>query len=323
MKLSLLIPVLLSTLAVPAGGQTAKTRGQRPPRAETELIALTEELIAAAGAAGQKGVERFVVEEFALTDSSGRAAGKRTFLEEIEAGRVRLKKGRNFRLSHSGRRAVMSGVRLVSVRRRCERPGGGGLSLSSDAEREKWALLERQLLRRAELVTVLYEVLLAAGINEAELFGEFAAARSKLLNLLRAPPAGSGPQSRAEAEAILHANEVFSSTLSRAFNLARDYPQLHSSAPYLATADEFYRTERRIGDASCEYSEAAGRDTRERVTSDENVALIWGRATGRRAGPAKSAGWRLERIVSEPEPGEVMPSAEAVASDKGIRRTRN
>ncbi len=133
MKVSFLIPVLLLTLVVLGGGPVADTRGDRQGGTEAELRGLVDELVGAVSAARQNGIEHFITDEFAFIDSTGQAIRKRTFLEELKVGRLRVEKRQTFRLSLQGKRVVMSGLRMISTRRGCERMeeeeagrGGGG-----------------------------------------------------------------------------------------------------------------------------------------------------------------------------------------------------
>ncbi len=324
MKVSFLIPVLLLTLVVLGGGPVADTRGDRQGGTEAELRGLVDELVGAVSAARQNGIEHFITDEFAFIDSTGQAIRKRTFLEELKVGRLRVEKRQTFRLSLQGKRVVMSGLRMISTRRGCERmEEEGGLSSSSPAEQERWALIEQQLLRRAEIVPVLYEVLRVTGIQEPELFGQVADARSRLLNLLHTPPQDGGRKSTVETEAVLRANDAFGSALRRTLKLLKNYPRLLSSEPYLNITDEMYRMERRIAEAACECSVAAGRDAQEIITSEESVILVWVRTSARVANStANGSRWRLERVTSGAEVGEAKQLAKAGASNITVAQSR-
>ena len=54
----------------------------------------------------------------------------------------------------------------------------------------KWAGIETQLQRRADLIPNLFEAAKAAGVQEQEVFGQIAQARSQLLNATNAQPQG-------------------------------------------------------------------------------------------------------------------------------------
>src|SRR5882757_6945855 len=55
----------------------------------------------------------------------------------------------------------------------------------------KWANIEVQLQRRADLIPNLFEAAKAAGIQEQQVFSDIAAARSRLLNATSAAPQGT------------------------------------------------------------------------------------------------------------------------------------
>src|SRR5580765_192414 len=60
----------------------------------------------------------------------------------------------------------------------------------------KWANIEVQLQRRADLIPNLFEAAKAAGFQEQQVFGDVAAARSRLLNATSAAPqAANGDKS--------------------------------------------------------------------------------------------------------------------------------
>src|SRR3954452_12406389 len=56
--------------------------------------------------------------------------------------------------------------------------------------RAKWANIESQLQRRADLTNNLFEAARAAAIQEQQVFGDIAAARSRLLNTISEVPKG-------------------------------------------------------------------------------------------------------------------------------------
>ena len=95
----------------------------------------------------------------------------------------------------------------------------------------KWAGVETQLQRRADLIPNLFEAAKAAGVQEQEVFGQIAQARSQLLNATQQPPQGeNGDKSPEQKEKIIAANNSFGGTLGRLLSLVENYPQLRSSA---------------------------------------------------------------------------------------------
>src|SRR5687768_11303598 len=74
----------------------------------------------------------------------------------------------------------------------------------------RWANIESQLQRRADLIPNLFEAAKAAGIQEQEVFGEIAAARSRLLNATGAQPQGeNGDKTPEQKQAVIDANNSF------------------------------------------------------------------------------------------------------------------
>src|SRR5688572_3844977 len=61
----------------------------------------------------------------------------------------------------------------------------------------KWANVESSMQRRADLIPNLVKAAQMAGVQEQEVFGQIADARSRLLNAQQAQPAGEGEIGRA------------------------------------------------------------------------------------------------------------------------------
>src|SRR5258705_13837025 len=108
--------------------------------------------------------------------------------------------------------------------------GGCGyntLTTKQQSVKAKWANIETQLQRRADLIPNLFEAAKAAGIQEQTVFGEIAAARSRLLNATGAAPQGAnGDKSPEQKQAVIDANNSFGGTLGRLLSLTESYPQL-------------------------------------------------------------------------------------------------
>ena len=82
--------------------------------------------------------------------------------------------------------------------------------------RGKWANVEAQLQRRADLIPNLVKAAQTAGVQEQEVFGQIADARSRLLNAVKDAPKGDGGAKTAEQkQAILKANNSFGGTIGR------------------------------------------------------------------------------------------------------------
>src|SRR6185295_3913957 len=78
----------------------------------------------------------------------------------------------------------------------------------------KWANVEVQLQRRADLIPNLFEAAKAAGFQEQQVFGDIAAARSRLLNATSAQPQGeNGDKTPEQKQAVIDANNSFGGTI--------------------------------------------------------------------------------------------------------------
>lgn len=120
--------------------------------------------------------------------------------------------------------------------------------------RGKWANVESNLQRRSDLIPNLVEAAKMAGIQEQEVFGQIADARSRLLNAQQAAPAEEKtPEQR---EAVINAANTFGGTLGRLLVLQESYPQLRSNESFLKLQDELAGTENRINVARTDYNAA-------------------------------------------------------------------
>lgn len=123
--------------------------------------------------------------------------------------------------------------------------------------RGKWANVESALQRRADLIPNLVETAKMAGVQEQEVFGQIAEARSRLLNATQAPPAGEGGDKTPEQkQAVIDANNSFGGTIGRLLSLQENYPQLRSSEAFLQVQNELSGTENRINVARLDFNQA-------------------------------------------------------------------
>lgn len=123
--------------------------------------------------------------------------------------------------------------------------------------RAKWAEVENQLQRRADLIPNLFEAAKAAGIQEQQVFGDIAAARSRLLNATSAAPTGEGgDKSPEQKQAIIEANNSFGGTIGRLLSLVENYPTLQSQQSFRMFQSSLEGTENRIGVARGDYNTA-------------------------------------------------------------------
>jgi LemA protein len=121
----------------------------------------------------------------------------------------------------------------------------------------KWANVEASLQRRADLIPNLVKTAQTLGVQEQEVFGQIADARSRLINAAQAQPAGAnGDKTPEQKQAVLDANNSFGGTIGRLLSLQENYPQLRSSEAFLKVQDELSGTENRINVARTDYNQA-------------------------------------------------------------------
>src|SRR5712691_5930996 len=121
----------------------------------------------------------------------------------------------------------------------------------------KWANVEAQLQRRSDLLNNLIETAKLAGVQEQEVFGKIAEARSKLLNAAQQAPQGEGGDKTPEQkQAVIDASNSFGGTIGRLLVLQEQYPQLRSNESFLKAQDEVAGTENRIATARKDYNDA-------------------------------------------------------------------
>lgn len=119
----------------------------------------------------------------------------------------------------------------------------------------KWANVETQLQRRADLINNLVESAKLAGVQEQEVFGKIAEARSRLLNAQQQAPQGeAGDKSPEQKQAVIDAANSFGGTIGRLLVLQEAYPQLQSNQNFLKLQDEVAGTENRIATSRLDYN---------------------------------------------------------------------
>ena len=115
-----------------------------------------------------------------------------------------------------------------------------------------WADVESQLQRRADLVPNLIRTAQMVGVQEQEVFGQIAEARSRLLNATGAAPVNDKtPEQR---QAVIDAANSFGGTVGRLLSLQESYPQLRSSEAFMKVQDELSGTENRIATKREDYN---------------------------------------------------------------------
>ncbi len=121
----------------------------------------------------------------------------------------------------------------------------------------KWANVETQLQRRGDLLQNLIETAKLAGVQEQEVFGTIANARSQLLNATRQAPQGEGGDKTPEQkQAVIDAANSFGGTIGRLLVLQEQYPVLRSNENFLKAQDEVVGTENRIATARKDYNDS-------------------------------------------------------------------
>ena len=120
----------------------------------------------------------------------------------------------------------------------------------------KWANVESALQRRADLIANLVETAKITGMQEQEVFGQIADARSRLLDASKAAGTGTdGDKSPEQKQAIIEANNSFGGTIGRLLSLQEQYPQLRSSEAFMKVQDELSGTENRINTARIDFND--------------------------------------------------------------------
>ena len=123
--------------------------------------------------------------------------------------------------------------------------------------RRSWADVESRLQRRADLVPNLVAAAQSAGIQEQEVFGQIAEARSRLINATGAQGQGEGGDKTPEQrQAVIDAANSFGGTVGRLLSLQEAYPQLQSNQLWQNVQVELAGTENRINVARQDYNAA-------------------------------------------------------------------
>ncbi len=121
----------------------------------------------------------------------------------------------------------------------------------------RWSDVESSMQRRADLIPNLVKAAQMAGVQEQEVFGQIADARSRLLNAQQAAPAGAGgDKSSEQRQAVIEANNSFGGTIGRLLSLQENYPQLQSVEAFKTLQTQLEGTENRINVARNDFSKA-------------------------------------------------------------------
>ena len=135
--------------------------------------------------------------------------------------------------------------------------GYNTLTTKHENVKGKWSGVETQLQRRSDLINNLAEAAKMAGVQEQEVFGAIAQARSRLLNATSQAPQGeAGDKSPEQKQAVIDAANSFGGTVGRLLVLQEAYPQLKSNENFLKLQDEISGTENRVATARNDYNTA-------------------------------------------------------------------
>src|SRR5690349_23471665 len=151
---------------------------------------------------------------------------------------------------------ILVGVVLISI----SASGCGYNTLTTKHETVKatWSNVETQLQRRGDLLNNLAESAKMAGVQEQEVFGKIAEARSRLLNATNQAPQGeAGDKSPEQKQAVIDAANSFGGTVGRLLVLQENYPVLKSNENFLKLQDEIAGTENRVATARNDYNTSA------------------------------------------------------------------
>jgi len=131
------------------------------------------------------------------------------------------------------------------------------LTAKQQGVKGEWSKVESAMQRRADLVPNMVKAAQMAGVQEQEVFGQIAEARSRLLNAQQAAPAGTdGDKSPEQKQAVIDANNSFGGTIGRLLSLQESYPNLRSVDAFMNVQTELAGTENRIKVARDDYSKA-------------------------------------------------------------------
>jgi LemA protein len=148
---------------------------------------------------------------------------------------------------------ILAGVALISLA--ASGCGYNTLTTKQQDVKAKWANVETQLQRRGDLLNNLVESAKMAGIQEQEVFGQIAQARSRLLNATNQAPQGEGgDKSPEQKQAVIDAANSFGGTIGRLLVLQENYPVLKSNENFLKLQDEVAGTENRIATSRQDYN---------------------------------------------------------------------
>lgn len=125
------------------------------------------------------------------------------------------------------------------------------VGLDQNAE-NKWADVETQYQRRADLIPNLVNIVRGYAKHELTIFTEITALRSQWTNALTREQKIAAAESMNKELNLANTNSV----LSRLLLVVENYPDLKASTNFLALQDELAGTENRVAVARMRYNEA-------------------------------------------------------------------
>jgi LemA protein len=215
------------------------------------------------------------------------------------------------------RRLVLLGIVIIAVF------GLSGCSYNELTAKQqnvkgKWANVESTLQRRADLIPSSMTAAQTASVQEQEVYGQIAEARSKLLNATSAPPQGAGGDKTPEQkQAIIDANNSFGGTLGRLLSLQEQYPNLRSSELFLNLQSQLEGTENRINTARTDYN-AAVQDYN--TTRNSFPAVLTAGLFGFKEEPSFQADPGARTAPQLPDPNSIRRNQSAPATNAPANR---
>src|SRR5262245_32402062 len=116
------------------------------------------------------------------------------------------------------------------------------LVTAREAVNQRWSQVDNQLQRRNDLIGSLVETVKGTAIQEQEVFGQIADARSKMAGA-RTPEQG------------IQAGQAMDSAIGRLLVVVENYPQLKSNEAFLQLMDELSGTENRLATERMRYNQ--------------------------------------------------------------------
>ncbi len=171
-----------------------------------------------------------------------------------------------------------------------------------------WADVESQLQRRADLIPNIIKIAQTSAIQEQEVFGQIAEARSRLLNATAAAPANEKtPEQR---QAVIDASNSFGGTIGRLLSLQENYPELKSNELFMKAQDELAGTENRIATKREDYNKIV---TDYNTTRNSFPAVLTASLMGFKEEPYFKAQEGTQNAPTVPDPNSIRRNQPATA----------